>query len=165
MGSKIKPRYQSLSLPRPGYLRFPPLKSVKKQTDAQYCFQIVTDALDDLRNNGPDLIRETFTSRRDALEAILDAIPYTGTLEVEERATHIRACLTIGWAVGIREEVSGLARPGVSEDHHIYALILAGGQDKTDDQDFLAGPFAFDGYFLAREGDTGLAYVRTRLVE
>jgi hypothetical protein len=126
--------------------------------------EIVRDAVEDLRNNGPELVKEEFTSRQQALDAILEAIPHPGTFDLRVRIGHIWTCLTFGWAIGMREEVSGLAKPGASEEHHVYALILATGKDEEDPEDWAAANFAFGaGYYLARCGDPGMEYVRSQL--
>jgi hypothetical protein len=140
------------------------MKAAKQRADAEYCLQIVNEAFEDLINNGREAVDGTFTTREQALQAICQDIPYAGSLETQGRREHIRTCLTVGWAVGMREEVSGYAKSGQSEGHYLFALIAAGSRDNSDGGDWRATTFAFEaGYYLARTDGSGLSDVRFEL--
>lgn len=104
MGPRIKARYGPLDLPPLHRFRFLAMPAITKQKDARYCLQIFADAMEALQSNDIALVIEAFQTRNLATEAICLAVPYDGPLDAEARTVHVRACLTIGWAIGMREE-------------------------------------------------------------
>jgi hypothetical protein len=164
MSTGIKARYWPLDLPPLNQSRFVAMQAASRKKDVRYCIQIVQDTMVDLRDNDVELRKDSFEVREQVVEAVCRAVPYNGAHDLEERTNHLRAFVLIGWAIGVREEVSGLAELGMAELHYLNALTLALARNNVDEQDWAANEFAINaGYYLARVGDRGIEAIRSHL--